>query len=105
MMKKEFCVLFCTASEEESDKIAKVLVEERLAACVNITAVRSHYRWQGEVCADNEALLIIKTEKSRVDKIIKRIKDVHSYDVPEIIALPIVAGSDTYLEWVDASVG
>jgi periplasmic divalent cation tolerance protein len=104
-MKKEFCVLFCTASEEESDKIAKVLVEERLAACVNITAVQSHYRWQGEVCADNEALLIIKTEKSRVDKIIKRIKDVHSYDVPEIIALPIVAGSDTYLEWVDASVG
>lgn len=98
-------MLFCTASVDESDKIAKTLVEERLAACVNITAVQSHYRWQGELCADSEALLIIKTEKSRVDKIIKRIKDVHSYDVPEIIALPIVAGYDKYLEWVDESVG
>jgi periplasmic divalent cation tolerance protein len=104
-MKHEFCVLFCTASEEESDKIAKTLVEERLAACVNITAVRSHYRWQGEVCEDNEALLIIKTVKSMVDKIIKRIREVHSYEVPEIIALPIVAGSEKYLEWVDESVG
>jgi periplasmic divalent cation tolerance protein len=104
-MNKEFCVLFCTASVDESDKIAKMLVEERLAACVNITAVQSHYRWQGELCEDSEALLIIKTGKSRVDKIIKRIKDVHSYDVPEIIALPIVAGSEEYLEWVDKSVG
>jgi len=104
-MNKEFCVLFCTASVDESDKIAKMLVEERLAACVNITAVQSHYRWQGELCEDSEALLIIKTGKSRVDKIIKRIKDMHSYDVPEIIALPIVAGYDKYLEWVDKSVG
>lgn len=98
-------MLFCTASVDESDKIAETLVEERLAACVNITAVQSHYRWQGEVCKDNEALLIIKTEKSRVDKIIKRIKEVHSYELPEIIALPIVAGYDKYLEWVDESVG
>lgn len=104
-MKKEFCVLFCTASVGESGKIAKLLVEERLAACVNITNVKSCYRWQGEFCEDSEALLIVKTEKSMVDKIIKRIKEVHSYEVPEIIALPIVAGSEKYLEWVDESVG
>ena len=103
-MKHEFCVLFCTASEAESAKIAKTLVEERLAACVNITAVQSHYQWQGELCEDNEALLIIKTEKSRVDTIINRIKDVHSYDVPEIVALPIIAGYEKYLEWVEESV-
>lgn len=104
-MKPDFCVLFCTASEEESEKIARVLVEERLAACVNVTEVKSYYKWEGEFCKDKEALLIIKTEKSKVNKIIERIKGVHSYDVPEIIALPIVAGYDKYLEWVDESVG
>lgn len=103
-MKKEFCVLLCTASEEESEKLAKTLVEDRLAACVNITAVKSYYLWDEEFCEDKEALLIIKTEKSLVDQIIERIKEVHSYDVPEIIALPIVAGSEEYLEWVDGSV-
>ncbi len=104
-MSTEFCVLFCTASMEESEQIAKTLVKERLAACVNVTAVQSYYRWQGELCTDKEALLIIKTGKSCVKKIIARIKEVHSYDVPEIIALPIIAGYDKYLEWVDASVG
>jgi periplasmic divalent cation tolerance protein len=103
-MSTEFCVLFCTASEDESEKIAKLLVEERLVACVNITEVKSYYRWEGEFCEDNEALLIMKTEKSMVNRVIKRIKDVHSYEVPEIIALPIVAGYDKYLEWIEASV-
>jgi periplasmic divalent cation tolerance protein len=103
-MSTEFCVLFCTASEEESAKIAKVLIEERLVACVNITGVNSYYRWEGEFCEDNEALLIMKTEKRMVNRVIKRIKDVHSYEVPEIIALPIVAGYDKYLAWIEASV-
>ncbi len=104
-MTKEFCVLFCTTSVEESAKIARMLVEERLAACVNITNVTSYYRWEGEFCEDKEALLIIKTVKSKVNKIIERIKEIHSYELPEIIALPIVAGYDKYLEWVDESVG
>ncbi|HUV79264.1 MAG TPA: divalent-cation tolerance protein CutA [Candidatus Bathyarchaeia archaeon] len=104
-MTKEFCVLFCTTSVDESDRIARVLIEEKLAACVNITEVNSYYRWEGEFCEDKEALLIIKTEKSRVDEIIERIKELHSYELPEIIALPIVAGYDKYLEWVDESVG
>lgn len=98
-------MLFCTTSVDESDRIARVLIEEKLAACVNITEVNSYYRWEGEFCEDKEALLIIKTEKSRVDEIIERIKELHSYELPEIIALPIVAGYDKYLEWVDESVG
>ncbi len=98
-------MILCTTGVEESEKIAKVLVEKRLAACVNVADVNSYYRWEGEFCKDKEALLIIKTEKSMVDRIIERIKEVHSYELPEIIALPIVAGYDKYLAWVEASVG
>lgn len=104
-MKTDFFVILCTTGVEESEKIAKVLVEERLAACVNVADVNSYYRWEGEFCKDKEALLIIKTEKSMIDRIIERIKEVHSYELPEIIAIPIVAGYDKYLAWVEASVG
>jgi periplasmic divalent cation tolerance protein len=104
-MKKDFCVLFCTTRMEESEKIARILVEERLAACVNVADVNSYFRWKEELFRDREALLIIKTEKSKVDRIIERIREVHSYEVPEIIALPIVAGYDKYLEWLEASLG
>ncbi|MDI6810411.1 MAG: divalent-cation tolerance protein CutA [archaeon] len=104
-MKEDFCVLFCTTSMEESEKIAKILVEERLAACVNVADVNSYFRWREEFFKDREALLIIKTEKSKVDRIIERIREVHSYELPEIIALPIVAGYDKYLAWIEASIG
>jgi len=104
-MKKEFCVLFCTTSLEESEKIARILVEERLAACVNVADVNSYFRWKKEFFKDREALLIIKTEKSKVNRINERIREVHSYELPEIIALPIVAGYDKYLAWIDESVG
>jgi len=102
-MKEEFCVLFCTTRMEESEKLARILVEERLAACVNVADVNSYFRWRDELCTDREALLIIKTEKSKVKRIIERIKEVHSYELPEIIALPIVAGYDKYLAWLEAS--
>lgn len=98
-------MLFCTTSMEESEKIARILVEERLAACVNVADVNSYFRWREEFFKDREALLIIKTEKSKVDRIIERIREVHSYELPEIIALPIVAGYDKYLAWIDASIG
>jgi len=104
-MKKDFFVVLCTAGVNESEEIARLLVEEKLAACVNVTEVNSYYRWKGEFCEDREALLIIKTEKSKVDMIIERIKEVHSYELPEIIALPIVAGYDRYLAWIEASTG
>ena len=103
-MSSEFCVLLCTASEGESEQLAKLLVKERLAACVNITDVRSFYRWKGELCADTECLLIIKTTKSKIERILARIEEVHSYEVPEILVLPIVAGSEQYLKWVERSV-
>lgn len=102
-MKNEFCVLFCTARLEESEKLARILVEERLAACVNVTDVQSYFRWKDEFCSDREALLIIKTEKGKIHRIIERIKEVHSYELPEIIALPIIAGYDQYLAWLEAA--
>ena len=103
-MKKDFFVVLCTAGVIESGRIARLLVEEKLAACVNVAEVDSYYRWKGEFCEDREALLIIKTEKSKIDRIIERIKEIHSYDLPEIIALPIVAGYDKYLAWVESSI-
>lgn len=71
-----------------------------LAACVNITPVRSLYRWKGEFCDDEEHLLIIKTRRELAEAVIDAIKEEHPYEVPEIIALPVIAGSVPYLEWV-----
>jgi periplasmic divalent cation tolerance protein len=103
-MKKDFFVVLCTASVKESEGIARLLVEGKLAACVNVAKVDSYYRWKGEFCKDNEALLIIKTEKSKVGRIMERIKEIHSYELPEIIALPIVAGYDKYLAWIEEAI-
>lgn len=104
-MNEDFFVVLCTASVTESEGIARLLVEEKLAACVNVAKVDSYYRWKGEFCKDREALLIIKTEgKSNVDRIIERIKEIHSYELPEIVAVPIVAGYDKYLAWIEESI-
>ena len=76
-------------------------MEERLIACVNIIPqVESIFYWQEKVCNEKEALMIIKTRKSLINDIIKRVKSIHSYSVPEIIALPIISGSEDYLKWV-----
>jgi len=101
-MAEEFCVAFVTVGKrEEAEKIASALVEEKLAACCNLVpSVRSIYRWKGEVRRDDEVLMVIKTRRSLFEKMRARIKDLHSYTVPEIIALPIVAGHAPYLEWV-----
>lgn len=99
----EFIVAFVACgSEEEAVKIANALVEERLAACANIVApIRSIYRWEGKICDEKEWLLLVKTERSRFDGVRQRVKSLHSYSVPEIIALPIVEGSAAYLRWVE----
>jgi periplasmic divalent cation tolerance protein len=96
-------VIFTTcASEEEALSIAKALVEESLAACVNmISPVRSIYRWGGEICDEKEWLLIIKTGRERIEALESKIKSLHSYSIPEIICLPILEGSLDYLEWVE----
>jgi periplasmic divalent cation tolerance protein len=94
-------ILVTAGSEGEAEKIAQTLVEERLAACVNIISpIRSIYRWEGKTQDDREWLLVIKTEQKHFAYVEARVRSLHSYQVPEIIALPVVDGSERYLEWV-----
>jgi len=100
-MSDSVVVLVTCGSEEEALKIANVLVEAHLAACVNLVApMRSIYRWEGKICDEKEWLLIIKTQKQRFEELEKKVKSLHSYSVPEIIGFPITEGSSTYLNWI-----
>lgn len=98
----DFCVVFMTAGgEEEGAGIARALVEKKLAACVNIVApIRSIYSWKGKVEDEREVLLVAKTRRELFDALRSAVTELHSYEVPEIIALPITAGLDRYLDWV-----
>ena len=98
----EFIVVLVTCgSEEEALKIAHSLVESHLAACVNLVSpIRSIYRWEGKIWDEKEWLLIIKTQGKKFDELKTRVKSLHSYAVPEIISLPIVEGSSSYLSWI-----
>lgn len=95
-------VLFCTVPNEEvASKVAHVLVEGKLAACVNIIpGIVSVYSWKGEICRDNELLCVIKSQGRLFEKIEAAIRNVHPYEVPEIIALPIIQGHAPYLNWI-----
>lgn len=84
--------------------MAYTLVEEQLAACVNVMPTTSLFRWEGKLSREDESLLIIKTRYSFFRNLEKRVKELHSYQVPEIVALPVVAGSKQYLDWVKESV-
>src|SRR3990167_7706732 len=98
-------VLITAANKREARKIARRLVEGKLAACVNIIpAVNSLFRWQGKIDKTKEVLLIAKTKLSAFKKIVTLVKRLHSYQVPEIIALPIIAGEKKYLEWLNDSI-
>jgi periplasmic divalent cation tolerance protein len=104
-MTDSIVILVTAGSETEAEKIARALVEEQLAACVNILSpIRSIYRWQGQVADDREWLLLIKTRAERFAEVESRVKALHSYQVPEVIALPIVAGAKGYLRWLRESV-
>jgi periplasmic divalent cation tolerance protein len=98
----EFIVVYVTVgSPDEGSRLAHALVDERLAACVNrISGVQSIYRWQGKVGQSEEDLLIIKTKRESFDRLKKRVQELHSYSVPEVIALPILEGSESYLKWL-----
>jgi periplasmic divalent cation tolerance protein len=104
MEQRKFIVVFITAKDpEEAQKIAKELVKKRMAACVNIVpAVNSHYWWKDKLEASEETLLIVKTKEPLLPELIKSVKKIHSYRIPEIIALPIAGGSRDYLEWIDS---
>lgn len=91
-------------SEAEAETIASALIEERLAACVNVMPVRSVYTWQGKVQHDAEWQLVIKTRADRFDSLSNRVRELHSYDTPELIALPIEQGSADYLAWLNDQV-
>ncbi len=97
----EILVFVTTASEQEASKIAHELVEKRLAACANILGrVRSVFSWEGKVTDEQEALMVLKSHDDRFDELSRRIKELHSYSVPEIIAIPITQGLPEYLQWV-----
>ncbi len=101
-MEEKILVMITAGSEEEGAKIAKALLEARLIACANlIGGVRSLYRWEGKVCDDPEILLLCKTVRHHFSRLSEKVKSIHSYDVPEIIALPLVEGWNPYLEWVE----
>jgi len=97
-----YCVVLITVPDAESGKrIAETLVEERLAACANrLPGLLSTYRWQGKVEQAAEELLVVKTREELVEGLTARVRELHPYTVPEIIALPIVAGSQDYLNWI-----
>jgi periplasmic divalent cation tolerance protein len=98
-------ILVTAATQEEGRKIARHLVESKLAACVNITQpIESVYHWQGKISTDTEYQLFIKTTRELFPEIKAAIRQLHSYETPEIICLPIVEGSQDYLQWIGDSV-
>jgi len=100
-MTDKIVVLSTCASLEEAERIARALVEKRLAACVNVLpAVRSIYRWKDAVEDQQETLLVIKSSRGLFDALRAQIEKMHSYEVPEVIALPLVDGAVGYLEWM-----
>ncbi|MGB8521897.1 MAG: divalent-cation tolerance protein CutA, partial [Candidatus Acidiferrales bacterium] len=105
-MTDKIVVLVACGSAKEARKIARKVVEQRLAACANIVTapVQSVYRWKGRVESAKEFLLIIKTTQARFAKLKAEVKRLHSYDVPEIIALPVAHGAAAYFAWISDSV-
>ncbi|MQY55680.1 MAG: divalent cation tolerance protein CutA [Dehalococcoidia bacterium] len=97
-------ILITTGSEEEAHRIADQLLNQRKAACVNIVPkVDSLFWWQGKLDSAQESLIVIKTKASKLKEITELVKRVHSYEVPEVIALPIVGGNEDYLKWLDTT--
>lgn len=101
-MTDKIVVLSTCESEQEAERMARLLIEKRLAACVNISPkIRSVYRWKDAIEDSAEILLLIKTRRDLFPKIRAEIAAIHSYEIPELIALPVVDGADTYLAWLD----
>lgn len=102
-MSEVVCVLITASSVEEGRTVARAILSERLAACVNIVPViESHYWWEGKLEQAEEVLLIVKSRRDLVADLVTRVKAVHSYSIPEVIAMGVVDGSADYLRWVRA---
>jgi periplasmic divalent cation tolerance protein len=97
------CILYCTCPNADcAQGIAGLVISQGLAACVSLLpAATSFYRWEGELCQDEEVLLMIKTTQARLSELEALITREHPYEVPEFIAVPVIAGSDRYLDWID----
>ncbi len=94
-------VLVTTSTQEEAEKIGRMLIEAKLAACTNVVSgIRSIFRWDNNISVENECLMLIKTTQRRFAELESAVRQQHSYSVPEIVALPVVAGSESYLNWV-----
>ena len=106
MKQQNYIVVFITAKDnEEAQKITNTLLKRRQVACVNIMpGVSSHFWWKDKLDAAQESLLVAKTKDALLPDIIKSVKKIHSYSVPEIIALPITGGNQDYLDWIDSEV-
>ncbi len=105
-MEEHIVVLITASNEDEAAKIAGELVGGRLAACVNIIRnIRSIYRWQGKMEDEGEVLMVAKTRGDLFENLQKKVKELHSYSVPEIIALPVICGSEDYLKWLAEETG
>ena len=96
-------VLVTAASRAEAGAIAKVLVEEKQVACANLFPVQSIYHWQGQLCQEEEWQILLKTDLSKFQTLEARIRQLHSYEVPEILAIPFVDGSLPYLQWLSGN--
>jgi periplasmic divalent cation tolerance protein len=106
MVESKYALVTTTcADENEADRLAMVLLAQKLAACVQMSAVDSRYVWKGELCADREILLIIKCRRDCYADIERAILDNHSYELPEILMTPIEGGYKKYLEWIDDELG
>jgi periplasmic divalent cation tolerance protein len=100
-MTDKIVVLSTCATENEAEKLARLLVEERLAACVNVVpGIRSYYRWQGAVESASELLLVIKSSQALFPALREMLQKHHSYEIPELLALPVLDGAPNYLHWL-----
>ncbi|MCD7878414.1 MAG: divalent-cation tolerance protein CutA [Candidatus Gastranaerophilales bacterium] len=98
-----YCIINCTVqNENDAQLIAKHLINKQLIACCNIIpAILSIYKWDGHICEDSEVLMIMKTKSVLYKQVEQEIKNIHKYDVPEIISVPIIDGNKAYLDWLD----
>ncbi|MEH0688250.1 divalent-cation tolerance protein CutA [Vibrio cholerae] len=100
----EFCIaLTTTNSQALTERIIDVLLKERLAACIQTMPIESHYVWQEQVCRDNETLLVIKTTQSNYVEVEQKVVELHDYDTPQVVQVPIVDGFNPYLSWLEAN--